>query len=94
MENILGTQLEAAFQHFEDAHLAAFASQVEAARELYRKYPDLITSEELRPDLSAVLPLAETRGIEAEDVMTDPNWRETVRSESHELAVYVAAQRA
>jgi hypothetical protein len=73
--------------------LAAFAAEVETARELYRKYPDLITSEELRPDLSAVLPLAEARGIEAENVMTDPQSPETVRGESHELAAYLAAKR-
>jgi hypothetical protein len=48
----------------------------------------------MRPDLAAVLPLAEAHGIEAEDVMTDQDWRESVRREQHELAVYMAAKRA
>jgi len=94
MENTLNHQLEDAFQHFEDKHLAAFAAEVETARAIFRKYPELITSEQMRPDLAAVLPLAEARGIEAEDVMTDPAWRQAVCDEQAELAVYVAAQHA
>jgi hypothetical protein len=39
---------------------------------MFRRWPELVTSEEMRPDLAAVLPLVEARGIEAEDVMTDP----------------------
>ena len=90
----LSRRLHEAFRIFEDKHMAAFAAEVETARAIFRKYPELVTSEEMRPDLAAVLPLAEARGIEAEDVMTDTNWRETVRRESHEQAVYVAAKRA
>ena len=93
MENIVSHQLEEAFRLFEDKHLAAFAAEVETARAIYRKYPNLITSPEMRPDLAAVLPMAECHGIEAEDVMTDSNWRERVREEEYELAVYLAANR-
>jgi len=91
MKNTHARSLEQAAQLFENKHLAQFAAEVETARELYRKYPNLVTSPELRPDLQVVLHLAEARGIEAEDVMTDPRWRERVREESRELAVAVGA---
>jgi hypothetical protein len=59
-----------------------------------QRWPDLVTSDEMRPDLAAVLPMDECHIIEAEDVVTDQKWRESIRDESHELAVYVAAKRA
>lgn len=40
------------------------------------------------------MPLAEGRGIAADDVMTDPDWRQAVRDDQAELAVYLAAKRA
>ena len=68
----------------EDKHLAAFAAEVEKARAIYRRWPDLVMSCEMRPDLQAVLHLSQARGIQAEDVMNDPAWRERVREESKE----------
>jgi len=84
--------LEESFQHFENKHLAAFAAEVETARKLYRRWPHLVTSKEMRKDLKAVLHLAESHDIEAVDVMTDKQWREKVREETRESAVYLASR--
>jgi hypothetical protein len=86
--------LEESFQHCENKHLAAFAAEVETAREVYRRWPELVTAPELRADLAAVLHLAEALGIEAEDVMTNPYWRERVHEETRELATNRATARA